>query len=76
MIETVMVFTLAATALLGSPGPGIAALIAVGRSRGAIGGLRYFGSMQLGLALAAGLRSSALMPFALTMRPRSIGTRS
>ncbi|WP_052215869.1 LysE family translocator [Sphingomonas sp. ERG5] len=56
-----MVFTLAATALLGSPGPGIAALIAVGRSRGAIGGLRYFGSMQLGLALAAGLSAAGLV---------------
>ena len=29
-----------------------------------------------GAILSAGLRSSALMPFAATMRPRSIGTRS
>ena len=61
MAESVVVFALAAAALLGSPGPGIAALMAVGRSRGAVGGLRYFGSMQLGLALAAGVSAAGFV---------------
>ena len=46
-------FVLAAVALLGSPGPGIAALVAVGRSGGWRAGLRFYGGLQLGLALAA-----------------------
>ena len=61
MIESWLFFVLAAAALLGSPGPGIAALVAVGRSRGVIGGLRYFGAMQLGLAIAAGLTAAGLV---------------
>jgi threonine/homoserine/homoserine lactone efflux protein len=64
-------FVAAATALLGSPGPGIAALLAVGRAEGWGGGLRYYAGLQLGLALAcaataAGLVSLlAVFPFAL-----------
>ncbi len=46
-------FLLTAIALLGSPGPGIAALVAIGRERGFAGGLRYFMGLQLGLATAA-----------------------
>lgn len=61
MVESLAVFVLAATALLGSPGPGIAALMAVGRARGAVGGLRYFGAMQIGLALAAALTAGGLV---------------
>lgn len=53
-------FLLAAIMLLGSPGPGIAALIAVGRARGFAGGLRYFWGLQLGLALAAGISAAGL----------------
>src|SRR5277367_4219198 len=45
-------FVATATALLGSPGPGIAALLAAGRSRGWSGGLRYFAGLQAGLAVA------------------------
>jgi threonine/homoserine/homoserine lactone efflux protein len=48
-------FSLSATALLGSPGPGIAALIAVGRRVGFWRGLRFFAGLQAGLALAAAL---------------------
>jgi threonine/homoserine/homoserine lactone efflux protein len=64
-------FVAGATALLGSPGPGIAALLAVGRAEGWGGGLRYYAGLQLGLALAcaataAGLVSLlAVFPFAL-----------
>ena len=44
-------FIASATALLGSPGPGIAALLVVGRMDG-WGALRFYGGLQLGLALA------------------------
>lgn len=53
-------FLTAAVGLLGSPGPAIAALIAVGRSRGFVGGLPYFVGLQLGLAMAAGLTTAGL----------------
>jgi threonine/homoserine/homoserine lactone efflux protein len=55
-----VLFLLAATALLGSPGQGIAALIVAGRTLGLIGGLRLYAGMQLGLALAAGLSAMGL----------------
>lgn len=54
-------YLLAATALLGSPGPGIASLIAVGRASGFGGGLRYFSGLQIGLALAAGFSALGLL---------------
>jgi threonine/homoserine/homoserine lactone efflux protein len=53
-------FTVAATALLGSPGPGIAALISVGRAKGLVGGLRFYGGLQLGLAAAAAISAAGL----------------
>jgi len=53
-------FTLAAIALLGSPGPGIAALVAVGRIRGVAGGLKFYGALQLGLATAAAASAAGL----------------
>lgn len=53
-------FTLGAAALLGSPGPGIAALVAVGRSRGIARGFPFLAGMQLGLAFAAGLSAAGL----------------
>jgi threonine/homoserine/homoserine lactone efflux protein len=65
-------FTLAAIMLLGSPGPAIAALIAIGKDRGFAGSLRYFWGLQIGLGLgaavsAAGLASVLLaVPFAVT----------
>ena len=54
-------FALAAAALLGSPGPGIAALVATGRLRGVTGGLPYFAAMQLGLMLAAAISAAGLV---------------
>lgn len=55
-----VLFVLAAMALLGSPGPGIAALIVAGRTLGLAGGLRLYAGMQVGLALAAGLSAAGL----------------
>ncbi|MFV3130414.1 LysE family translocator [Niveispirillum sp. KHB5.9] len=51
---SILGFVLASVALLGSPGPAIAALVAVGRSCGAGHAVRYFLALQVGLALAAG----------------------
>ncbi|HEV2673940.1 MAG TPA: LysE family transporter [Aliidongia sp.] len=48
-------FMISAVSLLGSPGPGIAALIAVGRTAGLARGLRYYAGLQVGLAAASGL---------------------
>jgi threonine/homoserine/homoserine lactone efflux protein len=53
-------FVLAAVALLGSPGPGIAALVAVGRSGGWRSGLRFYGGLQVGLALVAAACAAGL----------------
>lgn len=60
-------FTLAATSLLGSPGPGIAALLAVGRERGFAGGLRFFGGLQVGLALACAISAAGLVSVILAV---------
>jgi threonine/homoserine/homoserine lactone efflux protein len=63
-------FTVAALILLGSPGPGIAALISVGRTKGLLGGLRFYGGLQVGLAAAAAISAAGLfsaiqaLPFA------------
>lgn len=65
-------FTLGAIMLLGSPGPAIAALIAIGKERGFIASLRYFWGLQIGLGIgaaasAAGLASLLLaVPLAVT----------
>ena len=53
-------FLIASVALLGSPGPAIAALLAVGRTEGWSRGLLYFGGLQVGLALAAGISVAGL----------------
>jgi threonine/homoserine/homoserine lactone efflux protein len=53
-------FMASATALLGSPGPGIAALLAVGRVEG-WGGLRFYAGLQLGLAIAFGATAVGLL---------------
>src|SRR5690348_4135481 len=53
-------FLTAAVGLLGSPGPAIAALLAVGRARGLVVGLPYFAGLQLGLATAAGVTTAGL----------------
>jgi threonine/homoserine/homoserine lactone efflux protein len=69
-------FLLAAVALLGSPGPGIAALLAVTRSGGLRAGLRYYAGLQVGLALAAGISAaglfSLLAAFPLLLKAASI----
>lgn len=54
------VFLLAALALLGSPGPAIAALLALGRAEGWSSGLRFYAGLQVGLALAAGISIAGL----------------
>ena len=54
------IFLTAAVGLLGSPGPAIAALVAVGRARGLVGGLPYFLGLQAGLATAAGITAAGL----------------
>lgn len=54
-------FALAGLALLGSPGPGIAALVAVGRAFGFRGGLRFYIGLQLGLALAAAIAAGGFL---------------
>lgn len=54
-------FTLAAFGLLGSPGPAIAALLAVGKSHGLGGGLRFYGGLQVGLASAAAISAAGFV---------------
>jgi threonine/homoserine/homoserine lactone efflux protein len=53
-------FVVSAVALLGSPGPGIAALLAVGRAEGLSRGLTYFTGLQVGLAIASALSAAGL----------------
>lgn len=60
-------FILAALALLGSPGPAIAALIAVGKGQGFRQGLRFYGGLQVGLMLAAGASAAGLFSLLLTV---------
>lgn len=59
-ILNLALFSVAAIILLGSPGPAIAALLAVGRRSGFAGGLRFYGGLQIGLALAAAISASGL----------------
>lgn len=51
---------ISAVALLGSPGPGIAALLAVGRAEGLGRSLPYFTGLQIGLAVASGICAAGL----------------
>lgn len=59
-------FILAATGLLGSPGPAIAALLAVGKTDGFVGSLKFFTGLQLGLGLAAAVSAGGLVAVLLT----------
>lgn len=59
MIE-IFAFTVAAIALLGSPGPAIAAILAVGKRDGWTGGVRFFAGLQVGLASAAAITAAGL----------------
>ena len=54
-------FLVSAFALLGSPGPGIAALLAVGKVHGIEGSLRFFTGLQVGLAIVAGACAGGLV---------------
>jgi len=54
-------FSLAAIVLL-APGPGIAALLAVGKEKGFSGDLSFYGRLQLGLAIAAALSAAVCFP--------------
>jgi threonine/homoserine/homoserine lactone efflux protein len=54
-------FLLSAFALLGTPGPGIAALLVVGKRHGFMGSLRFFAGLQGGLAIAAVVCASGLL---------------
>lgn len=54
-------FILAATGLLGSPGPAIAALLAVGKTDGFVGSLKFFTGLQLGLGLASAVSAGGLV---------------
>lgn len=60
-------FTLAAVVLLGSPGPAIAALVAVGKRDGFTGGLRFYAGLQFGLALAAAISAAGLFSLLTTL---------
>jgi threonine/homoserine/homoserine lactone efflux protein len=53
-------FMASAVALLGSPGPGIAALLAAGRVQG-WGALRFYAGLQMGLAIAFGATALGLL---------------
>lgn len=59
--STTLAFTLAAIGLLGSPGPAIAALLAVGKVHGLVPGLRFFAGLQVGLASAAALSAAGFV---------------
>src|SRR5438552_9120012 len=54
-------FLVSAFALLGTPGPGIAALLAIGKLHGIEGSLRFFIGLQVGLAIVAGACASGLL---------------
>jgi len=54
-------FLLSAFALLGTPGPGIAALLVIGKLHGFLGSLRFFTGLQTGLAIAAVVCASGLL---------------
>lgn len=53
-------FSLAALLLLGSPGPAIAALVAVGKEHGFGRGLRFYLGLQLGVATACAISAAGL----------------
>jgi len=62
----VMILLAEAAALLGSPGPGIAALVSIGRRSGFRGGLPYFWALQLGLAVALAVSAGGLLAAVLS----------
>ena len=59
-LVSLCLFVGSAASLLGSPGPGIASLLAAGRSVGFSRSLGFFWGLQAGLAIAAGLCAAGL----------------
>lgn len=62
-----LLFISAAVALLGSPGPAIAALLAVGRAFGWLSGFRFYLGLQVGLGAAAFLTAVGLFSMLSTV---------
>jgi threonine/homoserine/homoserine lactone efflux protein len=60
-------FLLASIVLLGSPGPAIAALLAIGKERGFLGSMRFFWGLQLGLAIGAAVSAAGLFSIIQTL---------
>jgi threonine/homoserine/homoserine lactone efflux protein len=60
-VPSVGLFVVAAVVLLGSPGPAVAALVAIGRGEGFSRGLRFYAGLQIGLALAAAASATGLL---------------
>lgn len=60
-------FTIAAIGLLGSPGPAIAALLAVGKAHGMRSGMRFYWGLQVGLASAAAISAAGLVAFLIAV---------
>lgn len=54
-------YVVMAIGLLGSPGPGIAALLAVGKTQGWMRSLRYYAGLQIGLGIALALSGAGLV---------------
>jgi threonine/homoserine/homoserine lactone efflux protein len=72
---SLIAFLIVSTALLGSPGPAIAALVAIGRRKGALGTIPYYLGLQAGLALAAGAAAMGLSTF-LELFPAAVAVMS
>jgi threonine/homoserine/homoserine lactone efflux protein len=54
-------YFVAAVGLLGSPGPGIAALLAIGKTQGWARSLRFYAGLQIGLGIALALSGAGLV---------------
>ena len=67
--QQTVLFLAASAALLGSPGPAIAALLAVGRATGWQGGMRFYLGLQVGLASAALLTALGLFSLVSSYPP-------
>lgn len=63
----VILFLTAALLLLGSPGPGIAALVSIGRAEGFVRGLRFLSGLLAGLAVSAALSAAGLVSLVLSV---------
>ena len=66
-LSSAAAFVAGALALLGSPGPAIAALLALGRRGGMIASMRFYWGLQLGLATAAAICAIGLYSLVRTV---------